>query len=243
MKYALLIHAAEPPGLERERLRGIIKRLRSDGTFRGAKRLSPAATATTIRTREGRPHLTAGPATVTAQPLAAFVIVEADEGGATEVAREVATTTGASVEVRPVAPPGGGGPDEEKAGVRLAPAGESQGPEFAFLINVADDRRPWPGNPAFDELMRNCGKVIESLQTRSAFRGTERLAGSSRAKTVRASGSGTTIIDGPFTEARELIGGFILAQCPSRDDAVALAALIPGAASGCVEVREVLGED
>ncbi|MEX0781376.1 MAG: YciI family protein [Dehalococcoidia bacterium] len=90
--------------------------------------------------------------------------------------------------------------------------------------------------------MTNCGKVIESLQGRSAFRGTERLADSATAKTVRATGGRATVTDGPFAEARELIGGFILGQCPSREDAVALAALIPGAASGCVEVREVLGD-
>jgi hypothetical protein len=241
MKYALLVHAAEPPGLGREPLGGIIKRLRDEGSFRGAKRLSPASTATTIRAREGRAEAAAGPATAAAEPLAAFVIVEADEGAATKLASEVATATRCTVEVRPVAPPGGGGPDEGKAGIRLEPAGEAQGREFAFLIHVADERRPWPGNPAFDELMTNCGKVIESLQETLAFGGTERLAPSSAAKTVRA--AGVTITDGPFTEARELIGGFILGQCPSREDAIALAARIPGASSGCVEVREVLPDD
>ena len=240
MKYALLINVAEPPGLERESIRGIIKRLQADGTFRGAKRLSPAATATTIRTLEGRPHVTAGTATMAQQPLAAFVIVESDESLATEVAQELATATGGAVEVRPVAPPGGGGPDEEKAGIRLDPPAAAQGREFAFLINVADEKRPWPGNPAFDELMTNCGRVIDSLQGRSAFRGTERLAPAATAKTVRARRGGMLFTDGPFAEARELIGGFILGQCLSREDAVALAALIPGAASGCVEVREVL---
>jgi hypothetical protein len=192
--------------------------------------------------REGRPHISAGTATMTPQPLAAFVIVESDESVATEVAREMATATGGAVEVRAVAPPGGGGPDEEKAGIRLDPPAAEQGHEFAFLINVADEKRPWPGSQAFDELMTNCGRVIESLQARAAFRGTERLAASATAKTVRATGAGTAITDGPFAEARELIGGFIVGQCQSRDDAVALAALIPGAASGCVEVREVLEE-
>jgi hypothetical protein len=240
MKYALLINVAEPPGLERDSMRGIIKRLQADGTFRGAKRLAPVATATTIRTRDGRPHVTAGAATRSAQPLAAFVIVESDEVVATEVAKEMATASGATIEVRPVAPPGGGGPDEEKAGVRLEPLPAAHGREFAFLINVADEKRPWPGSQAFDELMTNCGKVIESLEARSAFRGTERLADSSTARTVRASGGGTAITDGPFAEARELIGGFILGQCESQEEAVALAGLIPGAASGCVEVREVL---
>jgi hypothetical protein len=102
--------------------------------------------------------------------------------------------------------------------------------------------RPWPGNPAFDELMSNCGKVLAQLESTGRFRGTERLAPASTAKTVRVAGGRASVTDGPFTEARELIGGFILGECESEEQAIALAEQIPGAASGSVEVREVLGD-
>jgi hypothetical protein len=116
----------------------------------------------------------------------------------------------------------------------------SSTPEFVFLMNVADDRRPWPGEPAFDDLMERCGRVLDTLDAAGAFRGTERLVPSTSAKTARPSGGRARVLDGPFTEARELIGGFILGECPSIADAVAVAALLPGAATGSVEVREVL---
>lgn len=44
--------------------------------------------------------------------------------------------------------------------------------------------------------------------------------------------------DGTFTEAREMIGGFFLVDCASREDAVELAVLCPAAQWATIEVRE-----
>jgi hypothetical protein len=98
------------------------------------------------------------------------------------------------------------------------------------------------GEPAFDDLMDRCGRVLERLDEQSRFRGTERLAPAAEAKHLRiAAGGRATVVDGPFTEARELIGGFILGECESVDEAIELAGIIPGAAVGSVEVREAWG--
>lgn len=245
MKYALLVHAVEPlagggGGLDSAAYGALVGRLRADGSLRGARRFAPAAAATTVRNRGGKPFATAGPASREGEPLAGFVVVECrDEDAAAGLAGEVAVATRAVVEVRPVARPGEGGPD--KAGVAELRAGAAL-KEYAFVINVADERRPWPGNPAFEELMENCGKVLSQLEAAGRFCGTERLVPSSTAKNVRVAGGRRTVTDGPFTEARELIGGFILGECESDDEAVALAGQIPGAASGSVEVRQVVGE-
>jgi len=47
------------------------------------------------------------------------------------------------------------------------------------------------------------------------------------------------VLDGPFAEAKEMIGGFFLLNCDTREEAVAIAAACPAAAWATVEVREV----
>ncbi len=47
-----------------------------------------------------------------------------------------------------------------------------------------------------------------------------------------------TLVDGPFAEAREMVGGFYLVECANRDEAVALAAACPAARFATVEERE-----
>ena len=60
------------------------------------------------------------------------------------------------------------------------------------------------------------------------------------ASTVRVRGGKTVVTDGPFAETREQLGGFYLIHADSLDEALAVAARIPGARTGGVEVRPVL---
>lgn len=239
MKFALLLtgNAATEP--DAKAFDVLCQRLRTEGSFRGARRLRPATSGRAVRLQEGGAAVTDGPTNPGEEQVVAFVVADFEsEQLATEIACDLAQITGAAVEVRPVAAPGEGGPAADKEGVQESTAGTA--PEFAFLMNVADANRPWPGSPAFDDLMERCGRVLETLQGRNAFRGTERLVPSNEAKTIRPAGGKARVVDGPFTEARELIGGFILGECRDIDEAVALAALLPGATTGSVEVREVL---
>lgn len=54
----------------------------------------------------------------------------------------------------------------------------------------------------------------------------------------RPEGAPPRVLDGPFAEAKEMIGGFFLLDVPTRDDALAWAARCPAAAWATVEVRE-----
>jgi hypothetical protein len=63
------------------------------------------------------------------------------------------------------------------------------------------------------------------------------LAPTSSATTVRVRGDETIVADGPFVETKEALGGYFVLEAESMDEAVALAAKIPGAAHGAVEVR------
>jgi hypothetical protein len=63
------------------------------------------------------------------------------------------------------------------------------------------------------------------------------LASTRTATTVRVRGDETTVTDGPFAETKETLGGFYLFECGDLEEATALAALIPGASTGAVELR------
>ena len=56
---------------------------------------------------------------------------------------------------------------------------------------------------------------------------------------IRYAAGERRVIDGPFAEAKEMIGGFFLVDCASRDEAVAIAAECPAAEWCTVEVRAV----
>ena len=71
------------------------------------------------------------------------------------------------------------------------------------------------------------GKIVDGAQ----------LAPTRAATTVRVRNGETVVTDGPFAETKEQLGGFYLFEVESLDDAAELAAGIPAAATGAVEVR------
>ena len=69
------------------------------------------------------------------------------------------------------------------------------------------------------------------------------LAPTRTATTVRVQNGETIVTDGPFAETKEQIGGFYLFEVESLDEAEQLAAQIPGAAHGAIELRPAHLED
>jgi hypothetical protein len=63
------------------------------------------------------------------------------------------------------------------------------------------------------------------------------LAPTTTSTTVRVRNGKTLLTDGPFAETKEQLGGFYIVEAANADDAIALAARIPGARHGSVEVR------
>lgn len=59
------------------------------------------------------------------------------------------------------------------------------------------------------------------------------------ATTVQVKDGATITTDGPFAETKEQLGGFYIMECKDLDEAIALAAKIPGAARGSIEIRPV----
>ena len=69
--------------------------------------------------------------------------------------------------------------------------------------------------------------------------GGDELAPTRTATTVRVREGETLVTDGPYAEVKEALGGFFVLECGSLDEAVHLAAKIPGADHGSVEVRPI----
>ena len=79
----------------------------------------------------------------------------------------------------------------------------------------------------FREGLRQQGKLlaVESLESQASAVRVSRVDGDSR------------VLDGPFSEAKEMVGGFFMVDCANLDEAVAIARLCPAAEWATVEVR------
>jgi hypothetical protein len=69
----------------------------------------------------------------------------------------------------------------------------------------------------------------------------ERLASSTSATTVRIRDGNRLVTDGPFTETKEVLGGYYIIECDNLDEALEAAARCPAAFGGSVEVRPLIG--
>jgi len=78
---------------------------------------------------------------------------------------------------------------------------------------------------------------VEALTNADVLRGTNSLAASSSATSVRIEDGRTQVLDGPFIDSKEQLGGYFIIDVPDLDAAIAWAARCPGATHGTVEVR------
>lgn len=81
--------------------------------------------------------------------------------------------------------------------------------------------------------------VAEDAGNRGILQGAERLRPTADARTVRVRGGQVAASDGPFAETREQLGGYYVVDCRSEAEAIELAASLPAAEEGCVEVRPI----
>jgi hypothetical protein len=79
----------------------------------------------------------------------------------------------------------------------------------------------------------------EALNTAGVLRGSNRLRPIATATTVRTTDGKTQVLDGPYADTKEQLGGYYLIDVPDLDAALSWAARCPGAGHGTVEVRAV----
>jgi len=90
-----------------------------------------------------------------------------------------------------------------------------------------------------EKLDRDSLAYDEKLERDGSFIAAEALQGPSSAVTVRMRSGKMSVTDGPFIETKEHLGGFILIEAPNMDKAIEIAAGIPLAKLGAIEVRPI----
>jgi hypothetical protein len=90
------------------------------------------------------------------------------------------------------------------------------------------------GRALYDSML----KFSADLKARGLLTVSQSLRSDAEAVRVQVRQGRRTLIDGPFAEAKEMVGGYFLLTCKSRDEAVAIAAECPAAQWATVEVRE-----
>ncbi|HET9013177.1 MAG TPA: YciI family protein [Gemmatimonadaceae bacterium] len=90
-----------------------------------------------------------------------------------------------------------------------------------------------------DEGMAAAYAYNEALTKAGIFLGSNRLQPSASATTVRTADGKTQVLDGPYADTREQLGGYYMIDVPDLDAALAWAARCPGSEYGVVEVRAI----
>ncbi|KAF1709522.1 YciI family protein [Pseudoxanthomonas sacheonensis] len=110
-----------------------------------------------------------------------------------------------------------------------------------FLVLIYNDESLVGAMPAeeFDRTMHGCFVHADELRAQGKLKQSMQLEAASTGKTVRIRNGRTSVVDGPFAETKEILGGFNLVEAADIDEAVRIAAEFPWAATGCIEVRPV----
>jgi hypothetical protein len=110
-----------------------------------------------------------------------------------------------------------------------------------YLLMIYSDENdvgtlsPDEGNAVLAEY----GTFMEEMGTRGVLQGGERLRPTADATSVRVRDGEVLTSDGPFAETKEQIGGYFAVDCKDLDEAIEVAAKIPGARFGTIEVRPI----
>jgi hypothetical protein len=105
--------------------------------------------------------------------------------------------------------------------------------QYLLLIyqnEATNDPAMYPAYMSFTESIKASGNYI----------GGNPLQPISTATSVRVRGGKTAVTDGPFAETREQLGGYYLVEAANLDEATAMAARIPSATVGTIEVRPIM---
>lgn len=108
-----------------------------------------------------------------------------------------------------------------------------------YMLLIYADEAIRPGKAEMEKLMKDYMAFTQDIVKAGKFKAGDRLEPTTTATTVRVRDNKTLTTDGPFAETREQLGGYYLVEAKDLDEAIAIAARIPSARHGSVEVRPV----
>ena len=110
-----------------------------------------------------------------------------------------------------------------------------------YLLLCYDDEAIWDNLPDSEQqqLIEETRQHVEHLKAHDQLRSAAPLHPTSMATSVRVREGKRLVTDGPFAETREQLGGYYLVDAADLDEATSIAARIPGARLGSIEVRPI----
>jgi len=108
-----------------------------------------------------------------------------------------------------------------------------------YIVLLYAEPGAWPPDEHRVALQESID-LCHELHARGQYRGAAPLQPPSTATSVRVRDGRPTIMDGPFAETKEVLGGYFLIDVENLDEAIAVAARIPGARRGTAEIRPLM---
>jgi hypothetical protein len=111
--------------------------------------------------------------------------------------------------------------------------------QYLLLIYSNEAAMQSASKADIDQMHAAYGAYTEALQKAGVIVGGSRLKPSTSASTVRTANGKTQVLDGPYAETKEQLGGYYMIEVPDLDAALSWAARCPGASRGVMEVRPI----
>jgi hypothetical protein len=111
-----------------------------------------------------------------------------------------------------------------------------------FMLLICDDEKAWGKLSETEQrqIYGEYGQFTQQIKSSGHYLDSAQLQPTSAATSVRVRNGKRLVTDGPFAETREQLGGYYLIDAKDLDEATAIAARIPSARLGTVEVRPVV---
>ena len=111
-----------------------------------------------------------------------------------------------------------------------------------YMLLIYHDEQAWDSQTETQrqEVYGQYRQLIQELQSSGKYQVGDQLQPTTTASTVRVRDGKQLVTDGPFAETREQIGGFFLIDANDLEEATSIAARIPSARMGVIEIRPVV---
>jgi hypothetical protein len=116
---------------------------------------------------------------------------------------------------------------------------EEQAMQYLLMIHTDEKAMQSAPKESFANMSAAYGAYTEAMIKAGVHVGGERLRPSSTATVVRTNNGKTSVLNGPYAEIKEQLGGYYLIEAPDLDGAIEWAARCPGAQYGAMEVRPI----
>lgn len=115
--------------------------------------------------------------------------------------------------------------------------------QYLMLVYTDDALMDALPDGQFDTLMRGCLEHADELRACGSLTHSQQLEHPRTARSIRVRDGRMSVVDGPFSETKEMLAGFNVIEADSLDEAVRIASEFPWARTGCIEVRPVRDMD